>query len=279
MKKVVLHYFLFSILLLSLSACERESTNGIATYINPPKDSVKFAYRLSTLYFIDYANNETSFDFIMDTGLLYVWKSVVIHYEKDSLTKTYTPEYSNGYLVKLTEDATSLENIEIAYALLPPSNIRLISSLKYNRENNPFALTFIYDSARLSRIERRYLDRFTGEVGTVIEKLSFCPNTDLGSCNDTSLNTGFQYSIDFNNLYHCNELLPFILLLNKPKQDYLEDILMDLPYYFSRHFAETCNGPVFGNFQRGLNTDKEATFLYYRPNNLSNVQGYNFSMR
>lgn len=279
MKKITYYISLFSILSFLFSSCERESSNGIATYINPTKDSIKFAYRLSTLYYSDYANEETTFDFNIDTGTLYAWKSIVINYEQDSTTKRYSTEYTNGYLSKLVEEATSLQNIEIEYALLPPSNIKLISKLKYFRLANPFALVFIYDSARLARVERRYLDRLTGDIGGLTEYVNFCPNMDMGNCVDSTSTSELQYSGSFNNLYHSNELAPFIFLLNKPGQSSIKDILPDFPYYFSRHFPSSISSPISGEYEFGLNSLKEATYVYFKPYNSTSVQGYNFSMR
>lgn len=267
--------FIFCIQFL-FSSCERESSNGIATYLNPTKDSILFGYRVATLYYNDYSNTETSFDFQLDSGLIYAWSSVKI--TKNSSIKTYTPEYTNGLITKLIDNSPALVNVEIEYETLQPSGIRLISKLKYFRLTNPFALVFIYDSARLARVERRSLDRLTGEVGGLKEYVNFCPNMDMGNCVDSTSTSELQYTGAFNNLYHSNELAPFIFLLNRPGQSSIKDILPDFPYYFSRHFPSIISSPITGEYEFGLNSLKEATYVYYRPYTTS-VQGYNFSMR
>ncbi len=281
MKKISYYISLFLSFLLLFSSCERESSNGIATYINPPKDTVKFGYRLATLYYTDTDSKETSFDFNLEISNVYAWKSILINYEKSNSIKKYFPIYdiAGNITSLLDEESVGLENIEIAYKLIPPSNVKLVSTLKYYRVNDPFALIFNYDSVNLKSIERRYLVRESGEIGGIIESAFFCSGLDLGSCSDSTSTVEYQYGQFFNNLYHSNELLPFILLLKNPNQTTLLDILPDLPLYFSRHYATSLIRPNSGTFELGLNPNFEPSFFYFKNASFGLTQGYNFSMR
>lgn len=268
-------------ILLLLSSCSKEKSIAESAYNNPPKDSVKFGYRVESLFFTDFDNKETSFEFSLEVSNAYAWKSILINYEKDHSTKKYTPYYDiAGYLTSLVqEESPALENIEMEYIQIPPSNVRLIAKLKYYRMNNPFALTFSYDSVNLRRIERRYLNRETGAVGGLIESHNFCSGINLGNCTDSIATSEYQHGAFFNNLYHSNELLPFILLLKSPQQSSLADIIADLPLYFSRYYPNSITRPILGTYEVGLNAKMEPTFFYFHKSNLGLVQGYNFSMR
>lgn len=270
-------------ILLLLSSCSKEKSIAESYYNNPTKDSIKFGYNISTLYFMNFDSSdtsETSFDFKLDTFKnIYSWSEVTIRYQKSNSEKVYTPIYINGYLTSLTDHSILLENIDIEYKLIPPSNVRLVSALKYFRVTNPFALIFSYDSVNLKRVERRYLDRETGDIGGLIESATFCANEDMGSCIDNSATADFQYSEFFNNLYHSNELLPFILLLKNPQNSSIDNILPDLPLYFSKHYPSTISRSNPGTFELGLNNKFYPTFFYFHKANSGLVQGYNFSLR
>jgi len=281
MKKISTFILLIFCIQLLFSSCKKESSNGIATYINPIKDTVKFGYRLATLYYTDTDTKETSFDFNLEISNVYAWKSILINYEKNNSTKKYSPIYDiAGNITSLMdEESVGLENIEIEYKIIPPSNVKLVSTLKYYRVNDPFALIFNYDSVNLKSIERRYLVRETGEIGGIIESAFFCSGLDLGSCSDSTSTVEYQYGQFFNNLYHSNELLPFILLLKNPNQTTLLDIVPDLPLYFSRHYSASLIRPNSGSFELGLNPNFEPSFFYFKNASFGLTQGYNFSMR
>lgn len=269
------------LILLLLSSCSKEKSIAESYYNNPTKDSVKFGYKVATLYFTDSNNKETAINFSLEISSVYAWKSIEINSESSSTIKKYTPEYDlNGNLRTLIEEQSAgLENIEIEYKTIPPSNVKLISALKYYRVNNPFALIFNYDSVNLKSIERRHLDRITKSVGVLLESETFCADIDLGSCEENGVTTAYQYSVFYNNLYHSNELLPFILLLKNPQQNSLLDIIPDLPLYFSKHYVSNLNKPIVGNYELGLNSNFEPTYFYFKRPGLGPIQGYNFSLR
>lgn len=262
-----------------LLSCSKEK--GIAEVVyNPPyKDSIKFAYRLNTLYYFDENSKETSFDFTLDSGLYYAWKSVSIFYEEDSTLKQYSPIYTNGNITSWIDNSFSPQHIDLAFKSIPPSNIKLISTIKYYRNTNPFALVFLYDSVNLSRVELRNLDRENGEIGGLLEFADFCSTTDLGSCSKSISGAEYFYGNFFNSLYHSNELVAFMFILNKPNQSNLIDILPYLPLYFSRHYPDGITKPILGSYEVGLNAKKEPTYLYYHPLPENLVLGFNFSMR
>lgn len=280
MKTISILLSYISILLL-LSSCSKEKSIAEALYNNPLKDSVKFGYKISTLYYTDTNNKEVAFNYELEIANVYSWKSIEINYEGSNTSRNYTPEYDiTGNLLALREENSALlENIEIEYIRIPPSNIRLVSALKYYRFNNPFALIFNYDSVNLKSVERRFLDRESKNIGGLIEKASFCADIDMGSCIDNSATAEYQYNQFFNNLYHSNELIPFILLLKNPQQSSLSEILPDLPLYFSRHYPSSILKSNPGTFEIGLNSDFRPTFFYFKRAKSLYIQGYNFSLR
>lgn len=275
--------YLISILILisqySLLSCSDEKGIAEVVYNNPPKDSVKFAYRINTLYFSDIENNEVRFNFNLDTGTFYAWKSVRVEYDKDNSFVEYTPEYTNGNISRWVENSISLENIELEYAQIPPSYNKLITTIKYFRLNNPYALKFEYDSINLAKVAMYNLDRETGVLLDLIQDESFCSSEDIGTCNKGNPSGSFVYGNIFNSLYHSNELLPFLFILKNPNQTNLNEVLYELPLYFSRHYPDGILTPFLGAHEYGLNAKKEPTYIYYKPLPGNAVQGYNFSMR
>lgn len=267
-------------LLLILVACKDDSYIAEGNYLNPPKDSVSFGYRITDLYFFDTARAETQISFKLDTGLGYFWSEINIHYKEKGLKRQYIPEYTSGRIAKLLDMSGAHENIEISYTkITSASSANFLSFIKYYREDSPFALQFVYDAKTygLNYILKRYLYP-DGSIGNVIEMKTFCPNADLGSCADTATTEYFQYGSDFNSLYNCNEIIPFMLILSKPQQQTLDDILPLLPYYFSKKLAVSSVKSNKGTFEYGLNK-KEPTFLYFKPLNSTYPEGFNFSMR
>jgi len=262
-----------------LLSCSKEKGIAEVVYNNPYKDSIKIAYRINTLYYFDENAKETSFDFTLDTGLAYAWQSVSIHYENGNAFRKYTPVYTNGYITRWTDNSLSAQHIELAFKAIPPTNVKLISSIKYYRTSSPFAIVFQYDSINLNRVELHSLDRETGSIGNTLEFVNFCSSIDLGSCNNSTSNAEYVYSNLFNNLYHSNELLPFLFILNNPGQLNLSKVLPYLPLYFSRHYPDGINSPILGGYEVGLNAKKEPTYLYYHPLPQNLVFGFNFSMR
>lgn len=265
-----------SILLLS---CSKEKGIAETIYTNPPKDSVKFAYRVNTIFFTDLENNEVRCNFNLDTGTFYAWKSISVEYDKDNSFAIYTPEYANGNVSKWIDNSISLENIELEYAQIPPSNNKLITTIKYFRLNNPYALRFEYDSINLAKVAMYNMDRETGVLLSLIQEESFCSSEDIGTCNKGNPSGSFVYGNIFNSLYHSNELLPFIFILKNPNQNDLSEVLPELPLYFSRHYPDGILTPFLGSHEYGINAQKEPTFIYFRPLPGNAVQGYNFSMR
>ncbi len=267
------------LVLFFLASCSKEKSIAEVVYNNPPKDSIKFAYRVNTLYYFDRDAKETTFDFTLDTGLFYAWSSVSIFYEKSSIVKQYNPVYTNGYITSWIDNSASSQHVDLSFKSTPPSTLKLIESIKYYRMNDPFALVFQYDSINLSRVELRNLDRETGVIGGMLEYVDFCSTTDLGACSKTIPGAEYFYGNIFNSLYHSNEILPFIFILNNPEQSSLLDILPYFPLYFSRHYPDGITKPLHGSYEVGLNAKKEPTYLYYHPLPENLVLGFNFSMR
>ena len=274
---------LISILILisvvSILSCSKETGIAETIYTNPPKDSVKFAYRVNTIFFTDLESNEVRCNFNLDTGTFYVWKSISVEYDKDNTYSVYTPEYTNGNISRWVENSVSLENIELEYAQIPPSYNKLISTIKYFRLNNPYAIKFEYDSINLAKVSMYNMDRETGVLLDLIQEESFCSSIDIGTCNNGNPTSSFVYGNFYNSLYHSNELLPFIFILKNPYQTDLSEVLPELPLYFSRHYPDGILTPFLGSHEYGLNAQKEPTFIYFRPLPGNAVQGYNFSMR
>ncbi len=262
-----------------LLSCSKEKGIAEVIYNNPPKDSIKFAYRINTLYFSDIDLNEIRFNFQLDTGTFYAWKSVRVEYDKDNSFSEYTPEYSNGNISKWVENSVNLENIELEYKQVPPSYNKFISTIRYYRVNNPYALKFEYDSINLSKIKMYNMDRETGVLLGLIQEETFCSSEDIGTCSNGDPSGAYIYAQLYNSLYHSNELLPFLFILKNPSQINLNEVLPDLPLYFSRHYSDGILKPLLGSYEYGLNSKKEPTYIYYRPLPGNKVQGYNFSMR
>lgn len=261
-----------------LLSCSKEKSIAEVVYNNPPKDSIKFAYRLNTLYYFDRNSKETTFDFTLDTGLYYAWKSVDIKYEDNANSIQLTPEYTNGYITSWIDNSFN-QLLSIEYNRIPPSNLRLITSIKYFRANNPFALVFKYDSINLSKVEFCNLDLLSREIGGIIEEVNFCSNENIGSCTSGNPSGSYVYSFIMNSLYRSNELAPFLFILKNPNLTGLNDILPELPLYFSRHYPDGILKPIQNSYEYGLNAKKEPSFFYYRPLPGNLVLGYNFSMR
>ena len=271
--------FICLFFILCISSCSKDKGIAEIYYNNPPKDSINFAYRISTLYYFDEQQKETSFEFTLDTGLLYAWKSVLVNYEGSTSAKLYIPEYKNGFITAWVDFNTAKPIIEFEYVSSSSKFRNLISSIKYYGINNPFALIFNYDSLNLNKISRCSLDPETGVIGGVTEDAKFCSNFNIGSCSNSTSSVDYYYGNFTNSLYHCNELIPFLFILKNPNQNNLMDILTDLPLYFSKNYPEALVNPSSFSYDFGLNSEKEPSYFYYRnvPGNV--VQGYNFSMR
>jgi hypothetical protein len=251
----------------------------VATYINPPKDTVSFGYRVTDMYFTDTNLKETHFIFKLDTGIGYAWQEILVEYDKTGITKQYIPEYTNYRIVKLNDMSSAGEYIEIAYTQVGEAKRTLISTIKYRRLQNPIAIQFVYntDTGLVQQILKRQLT-VGGDLGTIQDQYDFCLTTNLGACTASVQNESYQYSSDFNSLRYCNELVPFILLLSKPDFQDLEDISSILPYYFSQNLPQSSILYQKGIYQYGLNK-KEPTFLYFKPLNSLRSEGFQFSMR
>lgn len=279
---------LFPVLLVIMffSACsKKESYDGIARYVNPPKDSVAFAYRLNTITYLDKnsSDEELTFDFTLDSGFSYAWSSVKVKYPNQQFSKTYTTEYVNGRLVKLSTPAVAgtTEDLTIEYIYHKESNKYLISKLKYYFEENPFVISFIYDSVNLVSIKRRVLYLASGSEGYLTDSVAFCKGINIGSC---ALNVPyFEYSYQqiTNSLFRSQELIPILLVLKQPYQANLLAISSDLPLLFSRTYPLSLNFPnaYGGSYDFGLNNDAEPSFFYFKSLFESYPKGYNFSMR
>lgn len=271
--------YIYIFIALALVACKKDSYSPVATYINPPKDTVSFGYRVTDMYFTDTNLKETHFTFKLDTGIGYTWQEIIVEYEKTGITKLYIPEYANYRIVKLNDMSSVGEDIEIAYKQVGEAKRTLISTIKYRRLQNPIAIQFVYnaDSGVVQQILKRQLSA-GGDLGAIQDQYDFCLNTNLGACIGSSQNESYQYSPDFNSLRYCNELLPFILLLSKPDFQELENISSILPYYFSQNLPQTSILYQKGVYQYGL-FKKEPTFLYFKPFQSLRSEGFQFSMR
>lgn len=262
-----------------MAACKKDSYIAEGAYIDPPKDTVSFGYRVTDIYYSDTNLKQTHFTFKLDTGLGYTWQEILVEYEKTGITKQYIPEYINFRLLKLIDMSPAGEDIEISYTQVGESNRTLVSMIKYKRLVNPIALQFVYnnDTAEVRNIIKRKLTA-GGDPGAIEENLEFCPGLNLGNCTNSNSNISFQYSGDYNSLYNCNELLSFILLLSKPDFQNLNDISSLFPYYFSRNLPQSSILYDIGTYQYGLNK-KEPTFLYFKPFRSLRSEGFQFSMR
>lgn len=266
-------------LIILLAACKKDPYVAEGAYINPPKDTVSFGYRVTDMYFTDTNLKETHFSFKLDTGIGYAWEEILIQYDKTGITKQYIPEYTNYRIVKLNDMSSVGEDIDIAYTQVGEAKRSLISTIKYRRLQNPIAIQFVYnaDTGFVQQILKRQLTS-GGELGAIQDQYDFCLATNLGDCNGSAQNESYQYASDFNSLRYCNELLPFILLLSKPDFQELEDISSILPYYFSQNLPQSSILYKKGVYQYGLNK-KEPTFLYFKPLNSLRSEGFQFSMR
>lgn len=274
-----LAYLLILLSLISLLSCSKEKGIAEIFYNNPPKDSISFAYRVSTLYYFDEQQKESSFEFTLDTGSIYAWKSVTIRREGIPTSILYIPEYSNGYITSWIDFATAKPIIELTYQQSIPAFQKLISTIKYYQVNNSYALLFEYDSINLKKLSRCALDAETGVIGGVLEEFTFCSSLDLGSCTTNNPSAGYYYGNFNNSLYHSNELIPFLFLLKKPSQNSLIEVLPDLPLYFSKHYPDLLLNPTEMTYEFGLNSEKEPSYFYYRKLPGNTAIGYNFSMR
>ncbi len=273
MKQVV-----YIVLFLLLASCKKDPYIAEGAYINPPKDSINFAYRVSDLYYIDTNLNQTQFQFFLDTGIGYFWREIIIKYDEPLKTKQYIPEYTDGRLTRLVDMSSELEDIDIWYS--PINNGRnVIQMILFKRRVNPMALQFVYDNdtSQIRLIIKRKLS-LDGNPGLAEESIEYCPNINLGACMNSKTNPHYQYSNDANSLNYCNELLPFILLLSKPKFATLSDISPFLPYIFSNKLPQSATKTREGIYQYGLNK-KEPTFLYFKSLNSLRPEGFQFSMR
>ncbi len=268
--------YIYIFFALALAACKKDPYTPEATYINPPKDTVSFGYRVTDMYFTDTNLKETHLIFKLDTGIGYAWQEILVEYEKTNITKQYIPEYINYKIVKLIDISSAGEDIEIAYTQVGEAKRSLVSTIKYKRLQNPIALQFVYnsDTGYVNQILKRQLTS-GGDIGVIEDQYDFCMAPNLGSC---AQNESYQYSGDFNSLRYCNELLPFMLLLSKPEFQDLEDISSILPYYFSQNLPQSSVLYNKGSYQYGLNK-KEPTFLYFKPLNSLRSEGFQFSMR
>lgn len=273
---------LFSCLffILCISSCSKEKGIAEILYNNPSVDSIKFAYRIETLTYIqpNISQDQTELSFTIDTGNLYAWSSIKISYPNGN-AKIYFPEYSLGQINKLVDQSVSQENIEIDYFQAPPNFTPLVSTIKYYRIENAFALKFYYDSAKLVGIDKLYLDRDAGTLGAVIESARFCKGFNIGECIDISSNYTYQYSQSYNNLYLSAEMLPIILCLIKPNQVNLDDISSDFPLLFSRNYPTAYNSPISGQYEYGLTGKQEPSYFYFKRLNSTYPEGYLFSLR
>ncbi len=264
--------------MLVLFSCKKDPYIAEGAYINPPKDTINFAYRVSDLYYLDSNANQTRFQFLLDTGIGYFWREILIKYDETNKTKQYTPEYTDGRLTRLVDMSSEIEDIDIRYVQLNNGR-RVISTILYKREQNPVALQFLYenDTSKIQQIIKRKLN-LNGDLGIIEESIEYCPDVNLGACSDSTTNLHYQYSGDANSLNYCNELLPFIFLLSKPNFKTLGEISPFFPYIFSKKLPQSATKNQQGSYQYGLYKN-EPTFLYFKSLNSLRPEGFQFSMR
>ncbi len=281
--RIAILFFFTTIVFTSCS--KEEKYDGIARYVNPPKDSVAFAYRLSSLTYINknISDDELTFNFTLDSSLSYSWSNIKVKYPNQQFSKNYTTEYTNGRLVKLSTVGAGgiVEDLMIDYVYHKETKKYLVSRLRYFFESNPFVLSFFYDSVNLVSIKRSPLYYSSGNIGFPTDSVAFCKGINIGTCSLATPYFEYSYLNINNSLFRSQELIPILLILKQPYQSNLKEIASDLPLLFSRSYPLALNYPnaYMGSYDFGLNNDSEPSFFYFKSLFETYSKGYNFSMR
>lgn len=266
------------ILILGLISCQKNSSITETSNNNPSIDSTNIAFRVADIYWNDTSlKQEVEFHFKYDTSYLKRWNRIQIDYKLNvgTFTSYYNAEFKDGLLTKLTEPQNDFNIIELYYSQLPPYNSKQLSYIKFRRDFSPFELKFEYDSSRLIKITKYELNQ-AGIEQQILESKKVCIEVNYKVCDTANVDIAYQRDFRLNSFFLCKELAPVFLLLAKPYQTKLDDILPDLPLIFSKYLPASKMKPKFGTYELGLNTGKEPNFVYFRPLRARYPEGYNF---